>query len=116
MNNKIEELLKNFIVDGKKIPSAPIYYDGKETTYITYQEINIKNTFYADDERQYFNSHYDFDVYSKDDYTNICVELINTLETGGFRWVPEYTSEDMYDNDTEYYHKTLCFSKERNDI
>ena len=37
------------------------------------------------------------------------------LESAGFMWEVERSSEDMYEDDTKYYHKTLCFSIERSE-
>lgn len=110
MNELIETILKNFKVNNNNIAYQFLHYTGDETTYITYSEINIDSTFYGDDELQAYVDYYDFDIYSKGNYFPIIEGLKETLEDNGFRWQPSMTSEDMFENDTGYYHKTLCFS------
>ena len=115
MNELIEAILTNFKVDGKNIPYQFLKYTGKETTYITYGEINVQNPFYGDDDLQAYVDYYDFDIYSKGNYFEIIKELKEVLKANGFMWQPTMTSEDLYENDTGYYHKTLCFSYLRNE-
>ena len=59
--------------------------------------------------------YYDFDIYTKGNYKPIEKALKALLESAGFMWEVERTSEDMYEDDTKYYHKTLCFSIERSE-
>ena len=56
-----------------------------------------------------------FDIYSKGNYRPIIKALKALLESAGFMWEVERSSEDMYEDDTKYYHKTLCFSIERSE-
>lgn len=106
MNNEIQNLFEGFIV-----PVAFLRYTGKETTYITYQEIQDDTSFSADDELQAYVRYYDFDIYSKGNYLNIIESVKEILEANGWRWQPSMTSQDLYEDDTGYYHKTLCFAK-----
>ena len=50
MNSLIKQIFKDFEVGGVNIPVAFLRYNGKSTTYITYQVMNINETFYGDDE------------------------------------------------------------------
>ena len=61
-------------------------------------------------------SYYDFDIYSKGNYFNIVEEVKKIMKNNGFMWQPNRTSQDMYEADTGYYHKTLCFAIERQEI
>ena len=115
MNELIETILSNFKVDGESIPYQFLNYTGNETTYITYGEVNIDTTFYSDDDLQAYVDYYDFDIYSKGNYFKIIEGLKEVLKANGFVWQPTMTSEDLYENDTGYYHKTLCFSYLRNE-
>ena len=115
MNELIETILKTFKVNNKNIAYQFLNYTGNETTYITYSLANIDTPFYSDDELQAYVDYYDFDIYSKGNYFGIVEGLKETLKANGFRWQPTMTSEDMYENDTGYYHKTLCFSYLRNE-
>ena len=111
MNNEIQTLFNAFKVDGNLIPVSFLRYTGKATTYITYQEIQDDTSFSADDELQAYVSYYDFDIYSKSNYLNILESVKEILEANNWRWQPSMTSQDLYEDDTGYYHKTLCFAK-----
>lgn len=111
MNSEIQELFENFTVEGKSIPVAFLRYRGKETTYITYQEIQEDNSFSADDDLQAYVTYYDFDIYSKSNYLTIMESVKEILKANGWIWQPSMTSQDLYEDDTGYYHKTLCFAK-----
>lgn len=113
MNELIETIFANFKINDKNIPVSFLRYTGKEETYITYQQIDIDNVIGADDEIIYYMDYYDFDIYSKSNYFNIVKELKKILKENGFIWQPSKTSNDMFEDDTGYYHKTLCFAIER---
>ena len=108
MNELIEQIFNNFIV-----PVSFLRYDGNATAYVTYQQIDADNTLSADDALINYVDYYDFDVYSKGNYLNIVESVKAILEDNGFRWQPSRSSGDLYEDDTGYYHKTLCFSIER---
>lgn len=111
MNNELQTIFEGFAVEGKSIPVSFLRNTGKETTYITYQEIQDDTSFSADDELQAYVTYYDFDIYSKGNYLNIIESVKEILEANGWRWQPSMTSQDLYEDDTGYYHKTLCFAK-----
>lgn len=111
MNNELQTIFASFTVGGQAIPVSFMRYTGKATTYITYQEIQDDTSFSADDELQAYVRYYDFDIYSKGNYLNIIESVKEILEANGWRWQPSMTSQDLYENDTGYYHKTLCFAK-----
>jgi hypothetical protein len=113
MNSLIEALFKNFIVNGNTIPIAFLDYKGHETTYITYQNIDTDNSFSGDDEILGYVDYYDIDIFSKGNYLKVVEEVKKIMKTGGFMWMPSRTSQDMYEEDTGMYHKTLCFAIER---
>lgn len=113
MNELIETIFADFKVDEKLIPVSFLRHTGKEETYITYQQVDIDNTLVADDEIISYIDYYDFDIYSKNNYFNIVKELKKILKENGFMWQPSKSSNDMFEDDTGYYHKTLCFAIER---
>ena len=49
-NTIIEQLFKDFAVDGKTIPVAFLRYNGSATTYVTYQQAFASNPLSGDDE------------------------------------------------------------------
>lgn len=113
MNSTINTIFKNFQVNGVLIPVAFLRYEGHEKTYITYMETDKDNSFSGDDELLGYVSYYDFDVYSKGNYLDIVEEVKKLMKANGFMWQPSRDSADMYETDTGYYHKTICFAKER---
>lgn len=115
MNNLIELIFSGFTVDGVQIPVKFLYYQGSKTTYITYQATDINNTLNGDDEVLNYVEYYDFDIYTKGNYFPIIEAVKDLLQANGFTWQPSRTSADMYETDTGYYHKTICFAIERSE-
>lgn len=110
MNELIETIFANFKVDNVDIPVSFLRYDGNKTTYVIYQAINVNETLDGDDELQAYVEYYDFDIFSKGNYFGIINGLKEILQNNGFKWQPSMSSGDLYEDDTGYYHKTLCFS------
>ena len=115
MNNIIEKTLSDFTVNGKKIPVKFLRYNGNEETYITYMMTDADSVLHGDDELLNYVEYYDFDIYSKGNYKSIVKALKGLLIAVGFMWEPDRSSEDMYEDDTKYYHMTLSFSIERSE-
>lgn len=110
MNELIETLFKDFTVDGVSVPVSFLYYDGHGEPYITYMQTDADSSYSGDDELLGYADYYDVDIYSKGDYTNIVKSVKALLKANDFVWQPSRTSLDMYETDTGYYHKTLCFA------
>lgn len=108
MNELIEQIFDNFIV-----PVSFLRYDGNATAYVTYQQTDIDNTLSGDDSLLNYVDYYDFDIYSKGNYFPIIEGVKTILTDNGFSWIPTRSSGDLYEDDTGYYHKTLCFAIER---
>ena len=108
MNEKIEEIFADF-----NTPVSFLRYDGKKTTYVTYEQIYIDNSFSGDNELLGYVDYYDFDIYSKGNYVFLIYFFKLNLIENGFTWQPSKSSGDMYEYDTGYFHKTLCFAIER---
>ena len=108
MNSLIEQIFANFIV-----PVSFLRYDGSETAYVTYQQTDIDNVLGADNKIINYVDYYDFDIYSKGNYFPIIEGVKSILTDNGFTWQPSRDSGDLYEADTGYYHKTLCFAIER---
>ena len=112
MNNLIEKIFADFKVDDLSIPVSFLMYDGKSTTYITYQNTSNDSTLSGDDEIIGYVEYYDFDIYTKGNFVKIVEKVKEILKANGFMWQPSQSSES-YEEDTGYFHKTLCFAKER---
>lgn len=116
MNELIESILSNFIVDGVEIPVSFMFYEGHGEPYVVYMQQDADGSLSGDDELVGYVDYYDFDVYSKGNYSKIIESLRAILENNGFVWQPSRTSQDFFETDTGYYHKTLNFAilKEEN--
>ena len=110
MNAIIEQLFTNFKVNGVSIPVALIYYDGHGEPYVVYRHYDKDNSYSSDDEISGYVTYYDFDVYSKGNILPIIKAIKSTLKQAGWTWQPRRDSPDMYEADTGYYHKTICFA------
>ena len=116
MNELIESIFANFTVDGVAIPVSFMFYEGHGEPYVTYMGQDKNNSLSGDDELIGYVDYYDFDVYSRGNFLNIIESLKNVLESNGFVWQPSRSSQDFFETDTGYYHKTLNFGflKEEN--
>ena len=116
MNELIERILADLTVDGIKIPVSFMFYEGHGEPYIVYMQEDADNSLSGDDDLIGYVMYYDFDVYAKGNYLAIIEELKKVLKANDFVWQPSRSSQDMYETDTGYYHKTMNFAymKEEN--
>lgn len=110
MNELILSLLGNLVVDGKQIPVKWLHYEGHGEPYVVFMQTDADNTLSGDDDYIGYVDYYDFDVYSKGNYNGIIQRIKEILGENNFKWQVSRSSEDMYETDTGYYHKTLCFA------
>jgi len=113
MNSLIQTIFNDFQVDGVPIPVSFLRYEGKSTTYITYQLEDMANSFSGDNELLGYVDYYDFDIFSKGNYLNIIESVKELMKENGFMFQPSRSSGDMYEDDTGYFHRTLNFAIER---
>ena len=105
----ITRLLSDFRVNDVPIPVKFMRYDGHEDSYVTWMHMDSDRPLDADDELIAQVDYFDFDVYSKGNFVGIIEELKNILKENGFVFSVSRSGPDFYENDTGYYHKTLCF-------
>lgn len=110
MNNKILEIFKDFEVDGVKIPVKFLKHKGNEETYITFTGLGESPAHNYDDECKYTSTQFDFDIYTKCNYLNILKAVKQKLKENNFNWIED--SNDMYEEDTGYFHKVTTFEIE----
>ena len=110
-NDEIKSLLTDFKVDKATIPAAYLFYEGHAESYIVWSQIDTGNSYSTDDDIAGVVAYYDFDIYSKKNYIAIAEALKLKLKLAGWTWQPNRDSQDLYDVDTGYYHKTFCFAK-----
>lgn len=113
MNKIIETAFNGFTVDNVEIPVKYLHYMGHGEPYVTYTPTGNGNVFSADDQIQNYITYYDFDIYSKGNYCAIAEAIKAIMQANNFSYVPSQDSPEMYETDTGYYHKTLCFAIER---
>lgn len=111
MNNEIKKIFSNFIVDNQKIPVEWQKYLGTEETYVVYSSLGEKPELHANDIPIASVDTYDFDIYSKSNYLNILKEIKNKLISAGWTWIED--SEDLFEEDTGFYHKITTWCKEK---
>lgn len=110
MNELIESIFSNFTVDGKEIPVSFLYYKGHGEPYVTYMQQDADGSMSADDELQGYVDYYDFDVYARGNFMPIVERVKEVLKAHNFVWQPSRSSQDFFETDTGYYHKTLNFA------
>lgn len=102
-------MINKLIISTLKPLSVPVCfqkYTGKANTYITFHEYVESGEAFEDDE-EIFTGHYiQVDVWSKADYTVLVKSIKELLKTAGFKRLDE---ADLYENDTELYHKGMRF-------
>lgn len=114
MNELIETIFAGFTVDETLIPVKYLRYNGNATCYVTYNQTYADNSYSGDDELLGYVDFYDFDVYSKGNYSKVIEQIKEKLKANGFTWQPTRDSTDMFEDETGYYHKTLCFATFQN--
>lgn len=110
-NAEIELILSDIVLDGTIVALAYMRYLGHGEPYIVYNQYDKDNSYSTDDDIAGYITYYDFDIYAKGNYFPIVEEIKSRLKKAGWTWQPRRDSPDMYDPDTEYYHKTVCFGK-----
>ena len=110
MNELIETIFQNFTVDEESIPVSFLYYEGHGEPYVTYMQETADGSFSGDDDLLGYVDYYDFDVYSKGNFLNIVESIKALLKANNFVWQPSRTSQDFFEADTGYFHKTLSFA------
>ena len=111
MNEEIKSIFDEFKVNEVSIPVAHLRYKGKSKTFITWTLLNERPVLSANDEDLYSVVEVDVDVFSDGNYLDIIKEVKKIMKNNNWLWVGD--SSEMYEEDTELYHKTITFEKER---
>ena len=109
MNEFITSLFDGFKVDGVDIPVEFLVYLGHASSYVTWAQVDGNNSLTGDDELMGYADYYDFDIYSKGNFLPIIEAVKELLTANNFVLQVSKCSPDMYEEETGYYHKTLCF-------
>lgn len=112
MNEELKTLLGDGInVNDEIIPIAHLMYDGKSKKFVTWTIVEVKPLLSANDEQIYAVGSVDIDIFSNGNYLDIEKEIKQLMKNNEWVWVGD--SPEMYEEDTELYHKTCSFEKER---
>ena len=102
-------LINKLIIDALKPLKMPISfqkYSGKAKEYITFNEYSVNGEEYEDDIEAMTGHYIQVDIWTKGDYTQLVSRVKDLLIGYGFKRLNE---EDLYENDTEIYHKGIRF-------
>lgn len=111
MNEEIKTIFNDFKVKGESIPVEHLRYKGSSKTFVTWTIISDIPTLSGDDECLYSAVQVDIDIFSDGNYLDIVKEVKKLMKNNNWLWVED--SSEMYEEDTELYHKTITFEKER---
>ena len=112
MNEELKRILgNNLTIDSKEIPVAHLRYKGDSKTFVTWQITSDAPMLAGDDVCLYSAVSVDIDIYSDGNYLGI-VGFIKKLMLDN-DWVWDGDSPEMFEEDTELYHITCSFVKER---
>lgn len=111
VNAIIENIFGGSItVNSEVVPVVYMDYQGHGESYVVYRQYDKDNSYSTDDDIAGYVTYYDFDVYSTGDYLAIVREIKKKLKANFWTWEPSRDSQDMYDPDTKYFHKTVSFA------
>nr|DAH96700.1 MAG TPA: tail component [Caudoviricetes sp.] len=113
MNAEIVDIFKGFAVGGTEVPVRFMAYEGHGEPYVIFSRESDDSSYSGDDSLLGYVTYYDFDVYSKGNFTAVVEAVKSRLKGAGWTWQPTRSSADMYESDTGYFHVTLNFAKER---
>lgn len=112
MNEEIKTLFGDGItVDGEVIPVAHMKYSGKSKKFITWQIISEEPVLSANDEQLFSVVAIDIDIFSDSNYLDMVKAIKNLMKNNEWIWIGD--SPEQYEDDTELYHLTSSFEKER---
>jgi len=112
MNEELKLILGNSLIIGKEnIPVAHLRYKGASKKFVTWMITDEVPELSANDEDLCSVVSVDIDIFSDGNYLDIIKEIKQRMKNNEWVWVGD--SAEMYEEDTELYHKTCSFEKER---
>lgn len=101
----INKLIKDTL-SSLGVPVSFQKHSGSESAYITFFEYLQQGESYADNKEICIGHYLQVDVWSKDDYTELVRRVLLAMIQAGFR---RTTQTEIYEDDTQTYHKVLRF-------
>lgn len=112
MNEELKRIFGDSIIaGGKQIPTAHLRYVGSSKTYVTWTILGEKPALAGDDECLYSVVEVDVDIFSDRNYQDVLRTIKKLMKENDWVWLED--SPEMYEEDTELYHRTCTFEKER---
>jgi len=112
MHSEIKSIFDNFIIENEKIPVSHMKYSGTSNTYVIWTIIGETPALIGNDDPLYSVVQVDFDIYSDKNYLKILDKIKEKMKANDWVWVED--SVEMFENDTQLFHRTTTFEKERN--
>ena len=94
--------LLNTTLKGLGVPVERLKYGGKAASFITYQLVAGRDTFFSDDEEGAQEYTYQVHIFSKKDYFDLLRRLVAAVKAAGFFGV--VIDAEIYEQDTGFYH------------
>ena len=112
MNEELKLILgESLIIGDDQIPVAHLRYKGNSKKYVTWTITGEEPALSANDEDLCSLVSVDVDIFSDGNYLDIEKQIKKIMKNNDWVWVED--SEEMYEEDTNLYHKTISFEKER---
>ena len=112
MNKEIKSILgDNLFIGGEKMPIAHIKYKGDARNYVTWAITDDSPALSANDEVLCSICSLDVDIFSEGNYLDVMKEIKQKMKNNDWVWTGD--SPEMYEEDTQLYHRTCSFEKER---
>jgi hypothetical protein len=107
VNPLIEEIFKNFEVDGEQIPVNFLFYTGKSDSYLTYYTWQNTAKDFWDGMHHAETASVTIDVFSRKNFKNLVEAVKQKMIEGGFTWTDN--AAETYEQDTKYFHVPMNF-------
>lgn len=112
MNEELKSILGDSIkVGSENVPVSHLKYTGKSKRFVTWTILPERASLFGDDEPLCSVAEVDIDVFSDSNYLDIMKEIKKVMKDNGWMWSED--SEEMYEEDTKLYHRTITYQKER---
>ena len=112
MNEELKTIFGDHItVNGEDIPISHLRYKGKSKRFVTWDLLDETPRLSAFDEPLFSVCSLDIDIFCDGNYLDIMREIKKLMKINEWVWTGD--SPEMYEEDTDLYHRTCSFEKER---
>ena len=111
MNSEIKQILSNLVVENKTVDVSHLRYKGEKKTFVVWAIIDEEPALCGNDTDIFSIVTIDINIYSDRNYSSIMREINRRFINAG--WVWRENSAEMYEEDTQLYHRVMTFEKEK---